>query len=463
MNGTGTLLHGLARALRAGIRLVGLRPVSRADVVPSAELFACLIAFDVLLMFVFSVAAFGLDGTFNPYEIPRTLMFVPLVLAAGLFAHRLDRGADVLLLPVAFAAASIVMTTITSVMYILAQHQLIPFVESYWYAFDYVVLSWAAVIVLVGAWRLLGGSALVRAAAGVVAVALIILPQFLMPQGMLWMPPYDETAGDATRSFHTLAQESAFYAQQGALERELDGLQPERPGVADLYVVAAGLYAGEDVFLKEVRMITDLLRQRFDANGRIVTLINNVQTLAEFPIASLTSIRQSLQQVGEVINPEEDVVVLYLSSHGSENHELSVDFRPLRFTGIDPVRLKAALDQSRIRWKVIVISACYSGGFVDALKDERTLIITASSADRMSFGCGSGSDATYLAKALFGEALKKTHSFETAFGEARTLIEQWEQQQGYTPSQPQIHVGARIRPKLAQIERRLNALAAPAR
>lgn len=463
MNGTGTLRAALARALRTGVRLVGLRPVSRSDLALSAELFASLVVIDIALMLLFSVVAFGVDGNFNPYEIPRTLMFVPLVLAAGLLAHRLDRGSDVLLLPVAFAAASVIMTTITSVLYILAQHQLVPFVESYWYAFDHVVAAWAAVIVLVAAWRLIGGSAPVRAAAGIAAVALVVLPQSLMPQGMLWMPAYDASAGDATSGFHTLAQERAFYAQQGALERELDALQPERPGVADLYVVAAALYAGEDVFMKEIRMITDLMRTRFDAQGRMVTLINNVQTLDSHPIASLTSIRQSLHQVGEVINPEEDVVVLYLSSHGSETHELAVDFRPLRFTGIDPVRLKSALDQSGIRWKVIVISACYSGAFVDALKDERTLIITAASADRTSFGCGNASDATYLAKALFGDALQKTHSFESAFAEARKLIEQWEQQQGYLPSQPQIHVGARIRPKLAQIEQRLNNLPAAAR
>ncbi|MES2563764.1 MAG: C13 family peptidase, partial [Pseudomonadota bacterium] len=176
-----------------------------------------------------------------------------------------------------------------------------------------------------------------------------------------------------------------------------------------------------------------------------------------------TSLRQSLKHVGEMMNVDEDVVVLYVTSHGSEKHELAVDFRPLRFTAIDPLHLKKALDESGIRWKVIVISACYSGGFIDALKDERTLIITAASADRTSFGCGNASDATYLSKALFGEALTKTHSFESAFDEARTLIERWEREQGHIPSQPQIHVGAQIKGKLAEIERRLAGINAAVR
>ena len=58
---------------------------------------------------------------------------------------------------------------------------------------------------------------------------------------------------------------------------------------------------------------------------------------------------------------------------------------------------------------VIVISACYSGGFIDALKDERTLVMTAARADRTSFGCSDDSDFTYFGRALFAEALLQTY------------------------------------------------------
>jgi hypothetical protein len=207
--------------------------------------------------------------------------------------------------------------------------------------------------------------------------------------------------------------------------------------------------------MKEVRMIADLFSQRFDAAGRTVLLMNNPKTLQEYPIASLTSLREALAQVGGTMNTDEDVLVLYVSSHGSDKHELVVDFRPLRFSPITPEALKSALEESGIRWKVVVVSACYSGGFVAALKDERTMVITASSAERQSFGCGASSDATYLAQALFGEALKKTYSFEAAFADARKLIEQWEREKNYEPSQPQMYVGSEIRKKLQEVERRL--------
>ena len=449
---------GLARALRGGWRLVGLRTVSRDEFPPSPELFAALVAIDVAIMFLFSMVAFGVRGELNVYELSRALVYVPLVLLLGLLVRRLGRGEALLTLPVALAAASVAMNLITSTLYVLAQYQLLPFVESYWFAIDYVVLAWSAAIVMNAAWRLVDSAHLARVAAGLAAFVLVVLPGFLLPQGLVWAPHREDGGVDASTSFHTLAEEKAFYAQQAALERELDAIEPQRPGVADVYAVVAGLYAGEDVFMKEANMISTLLAQRFDAAGRTVTLINNVKTLQERPIASLTSLRESLNHVGGLMDRNEDVLLLYVSSHGSEQHELAVDFRPLKLDPITPARLKGALADSGIRWKVVIVSACFSGGFIDALKDDRTLVITAARADRSSFGCGYGSDATYLAKALFGEALAQTYSIEAAFEAARKRIEAWEQEKGQTPaSEPQIYVGKDIRAKLSEVERRLGA------
>lgn len=458
-----TLPHALGVSLRGAWRLFTLRNAAREDFAPSAELFALLVALDFVLMFVFALAAVGLEGELNVYELPRALMFVPLALALGMIAVRVDKQGELLRLPVALAAAGLIFTVITSAMYLLAQRAWLPFLETYWSFFDYFMIAWSAAVVIAAAMRLTSGTLWKRAALGGAGVVLLVLPSLWMPLGLLLMPRYDERTGYATGSFHTLAAESSFYAQHGALERELAALEPERPGVPDIYLVTAGLYAGEDVFLKESRMIASLFRERFDAKGRTVMLVNNPKTIKEFPVASVTSIREALAHLGTVMNVDEDVLVLYVSSHGSESHELVVDFRPLRFSPVTPQSLKSALDDSGIRWKIVVVSACYSGGFVEALKDERTMVVTAAAADRTSFGCGSTSDATYLAQALFGEALRKTYSFEAAAENARKLIEQWERERNQTASQPQVHVGAEIRPKLAEIERRLSARTAAGR
>jgi hypothetical protein len=194
-----------------------------------------------------------------------------------------------------------------------------------------------------------------------------------------------------------------------------------------------------------------------------VRLVNNGKTIHKYPVASQTSLRETLAYVGETMNVDEDVLVLYVSSHGSEKHELMVDFRPLRFSPVTPAFLKSALDAAGIKWKVVVVSACYSGGFVETLRDAHTMVITASSAERQSFGCGNLSEATYLAQALFGQALRQTHSFEAGFERARDLIGKWEREKNFTASEPQMYVGEQIRAKLAHLERTLASRTAKAR
>lgn len=69
-----------------------------------------------------------------------------------------------------------------------------------------------------------------------------------------------------------------------------------------------------------------------------------------------------------------------------------------------------------------MISACYSGGFIPALKDERTLIMTASEANKVSFGCSEEADFTYFGNALFAQALNQTDDLQKAFALARQYV-----------------------------------------
>ena len=456
---SGGLEWGLLRNFRAGIRLAVLQRVVRSDLVATAESYVAQIVLAVAVSFLVGVASVGFPGQFNVYELPRALLFVPLTLLFGLVIARLNKDPDAMLvLAVALTAAGTVLTIAIGALGLLAQHNVLEVSTRHWRFVHYVSSAWWAVVMMAAVLRLAPPDVRLRFGAFVVGLFLVVLPAWVVPQGYLWAPRFDPDAAGASRAVHwAIAEEKTFYAQHEALPRALAAIQPERPGVADLYVITAGLYSREDVFMKEVRVIDALFRERFDADGRTLMLINNAKTLEHNPVATLTSLTAALRHVGKLMNPEEDVLVLYASSHGSQTHHLAVDFWPLRLASIDPPALKRALDQSGIKWKVIVVSACYSGGFVEPLKDDNTLIITASAPTKVSFGCGNESDSTYLAKALFDEEMRKTYSFEAAFAEARKTIEEREKGEGYTPSEPQIHVGAAIRDKLAQIERRLAA------
>jgi hypothetical protein len=107
------------------------------------------------------------------------------------------------------------------------------------------------------------------------------------------------------------------------------------------------------------------------------------------------------------------------------------------------------LHESGIQWRVIIISACFAGGFIDSLRDPQTIIITASAADRTSFGCSNDRDLTYFGEAFYRDALPAAHSLRDAFDTAKGAIALRERREHVEASNPQAYFGARIEAKLA--------------
>ena len=140
-------------------------------------------------------------------------------------------------------------------------------------------------------------------------------------------------------------------------------------------------------------------------------------------------------------------------------HKLESQLPPLELAQLKPAALSRILAESGIKWKVLVISACYSGGFIEPLKDENTLIVTAAAADRQSFGCANEEDFTYFGRAYFHEALRRSLSFIDAFDLAKRSIATRERAEKLDASGPQMFVGAAMREKLGELETRLKSRA----
>lgn len=204
--------------------------------------------------------------------------------------------------------------------------------------------------------------------------------------------------------------------------------------------------------MKEVEAVGTLFGERFGTAGRTVKLINNPKTAATVPFASVTSVRAALAAIGSRMGPE-DVAFVFLTSHGSEQHRFTLELRPLQFDELTPAVLRQALDDARIRNRVVVVSSCFSGGFIEPLRGPNTLVITASAADRNSFGCTNTAEWTYFGKAYFDEALRATRSFTDAFEAAGPVILAREQKEKHDPSRPQMAVGEGIVPVLQALER----------
>ena len=270
-----------------------------------------------------------------------------------------------------------------------------------------------------------------------------------------WFSAMPEPAAQQARRYANPATEDVLIKQPQLLYEALSELEDERPGVTDLYFVGFAPYSAEDVFRKDIEVAHQLFDDRFDTDGRSVVLINNPGTMLDTPFATVSNLRATLSEIGDIINPDEDVVMVYLSSHGTRDHKLSIEFPPLQLDSLPPETLKQLLDDAGIKWRIIVVSACYSGGFIDPLKDDHTLIMTASAANRTSFGCGTESDATYFGDALFQHALRFEDSFVKAFEQAKKQITERERSEKREASNPQIFVGEQMGKKLPKLEAEL--------
>ncbi|TBU95825.1 C13 family peptidase [Phytopseudomonas dryadis] len=224
--------------------------------------------------------------------------------------------------------------------------------------------------------------------------------------------------------------------QQGRLlEQAIAALPPSTPRV-ELYALTLAGDGKQSVFLREADYVAELLGERFAAHGRI-TLANHRDHLADRPLATRENLGRALQALAERSGPE-DLIFLYLTSHGSRGHELNLDQPRLQLSDLPASELARLLQPLADRHKVVVISACYSGGFIPALKDDKTLLMTAARADRVSFGCSEENDFTYFGRALFAEALNQTDDLQHAFDLASQRVAERELEDGFEASEPQI-------------------------
>ncbi|KRE87426.1 peptidase C13 [Rhodanobacter sp. Soil772] len=243
--------------------------------------------------------------------------------------------------------------------------------------------------------------------------------------------------------------EQVLYAQPRMMRDALAQLGPRVPGKPNLYLLVFAGDGSEDVFRNEAEYAARLFAQRFGATTHSLVLENNPASLTTRPLASWSNLETALESLGKVMQPDQDILLLYLTSHGSEDHSLLVDMDPLPLDQLGASDLAGILAMHPFKWKVVVVNACYSGGFVPPLRGSGTLVLTAARSDRSSFGCGSDSDITYFGKAWLVDALNRTPDFIEAFKQASGEISQWEQKDKLTPSEPQIDIGSGIAGQLA--------------
>ncbi len=263
----------------------------------------------------------------------------------------------------------------------------------------------------------------------------------------LWVPEEQASAQEADDADQA---EALFYDQPSRIAAAVARVAPAQPGKPGVYFVGFAGDGGQGVFRRETLLASDVFGERFGSAGRSVLLVNDIDDRDSYPLASVSGLEQTLKVLAARMDPERDLLVLYLSSHGSQDG-LEVENGSLPLVQLAPEDVREALDASGIRWRLVVVSACHSGVFLDALKSETSAIVTASDAAHESFGCEDDSELTWFGEAFLKESLPGSPSLAEAFHKAAGLIAQREVADHQVHSNPQLFVGELMQRKLAEL------------
>jgi len=306
------------------------------------------------------------------------------------------------------------------------------------------------------------GVVLVAAGWAAVALAQEQPPAHVLPPPLVATAPPEETRrlADGGLSIEHDRPAAALLAEHRRLAAALAAVRPQRPGSIDAFVVVAALDS-DPVFAREAREAARVLARRYGAEGHTIVLAGaDGRGGAALPMGSPQSLGAALARMAEVMDPAEDVLVLYTTSHGAPFGIVYND-GDRGFGAIGPARLWAMLSELGIANRLVLVSACYAGIFVPMLQSPGTAIVTASAADRTSFGCQADSDWTFFGDALVNHALRKPQPLGAAAVEAQATIAGWERQGRLDPSGPQVSIGADAARWLAVLEAQLPPAGAP--
>jgi hypothetical protein len=172
------------------------------------------------------------------------------------------------------------------------------------------------------------------------------------------------------------------------------------------------------------------------------------ETLVDYSLrpdaADPVTVAEALQGVAEVAGRASRGCLLYFTSHGTPQGMV-----------FGPDQTLAPADMANLvrQWcgarpTVVIVSACYSGVFVNALSAPNRMVLTAASRERTSFGCGAQETYPWFDGCVI-EALPAANDFLALAAGARACVARKEQEAGIAlPSEPQLFVGAEMQLRL---------------
>jgi hypothetical protein len=209
-----------------------------------------------------------------------------------------------------------------------------------------------------------------------------------------------------------------------------------RPSGSWEVVLAAGDDA-EPVFDNATRAFD----QRLIAAGVPAGNIHRLSASAAELSASVepAHVKALLHRITELSVRPGDRCLVFLTSHGERGAGVWLARSNL---ALGPDELADALSRGCASAPtVVIVSACYSGGFAAGkMAKPNRIILTAARNDRPSFGCQAHRRYNFFDECLLG-ALPKSETWRVVFEKSAQCVRQMEQALGERPSEPQAYFG----------------------
>jgi hypothetical protein len=384
------------------------------------------------------------DPQFYPYNVTAISWYALMALGAAAFIRPLT------IPPVAFGRMLIILIAVAPLI-IVAFYLIDTFVPPPWQTLVTVlVLSAYLIAYWIRSMRAMTGIAQFRAVCVtcLLAIAVTSATNALYVDASVWYLDEDEAESDG---YDSSDSESVVFYQAQRIDEAVARMSPSDRAAPSAFFLGFAGYADQRVFAEEIKLAAKNVGVKYGSTDRSLLLVNDRRSLEDWPLASPTALRYALRAVAAKMNVDKDVLFLSISSHGSRDGTVSVSNGILTLNDLSASDLAEALKESGIKWRVIVVSACYSGTFIEPLRAPGTAVITAAAADRTSFGCSDDRDLTYFGEAFYRDALPEAGSLREAFDRTRKAITERETQEGEKPSHPQAEFGAGIAEKVAEL------------
>jgi hypothetical protein len=258
--------------------------------------------------------------------------------------------------------------------------------------------------------------------------------------------------GDEVRANASYDERAAQPAQRALIDEQLSRFVVEPAPPARVFFLGFAGYGEQKVFAEEIKLAAQRVGERYGSTTRTLLLINDRRDLTTSPLATHDNLRYALRELARRMNPETDVLFLVLSSHGASNGLIEVSNTGMEPLGLGPASLDLLTREAGIRMRVIVVSACFSGAFVKPLANNETIVLTAASKSRSSFGCSDDRHLTWFGEAFFQDSLPGAPTLREAFDTTRELVRSRERALHARASQPQSYFGPVVESRLAEIE-----------